>query len=113
MTLVCTGCRRRFDLIVDTPYTRMVAAHLTTCPTCGGAVQRLSDLIAASGAKVGNTLNVRLPQRFLQVQQELLQATVTGLFNPSPLPPPAPTIPYELTDDDRTFLRVNRIDPEI
>src|SRR5207302_4294127 len=48
VTLVCTGCRRRFDLIVDTPYTRTLAAFLSQCPHCGGVVERLSTLITAA-----------------------------------------------------------------
>ena len=109
MTLVCTGCRRRFDLIVDTPYTRTLAAFLSQCPHCGGAVEALSTLITAAsttptvitttGSPMTNLLFTPVPN-------------LRELFNPPPLSPPAPTVPYDLTDADREFLRVNRIDPD-
>ena len=94
MTLVCTGCRRRFDLIVDTPYTRTLAAFLSQCPSCGGAVERLSDLIAASATSPLCPTIYTLSNQYQNVDK------------------PAPSVPYALTDDDRAFLRVNRIDPE-
>ena len=99
MTLVCTSCRRRFDLIVDTPYTRTLAAFLSQCPSCGGAVEALSTLITAS-VTTPTTLYVGFAGPLLSP--------------PAPtVPYELPTVPYELTDADREFLRVKRIDPEI
>ena len=112
MTLVCTGCRRRFDLIVDTPYTRTLAAFLSQCPHCGGVVERLSTLITAASTTTPTVMTTTgSPTTNLLFVGPV--PDFRGLFNP-PTPPHSdpPTVPYELTDADREFLRVNRIDPE-